>query len=85
MKMRYNVNNDNRWYLSVYPETPKYVAVDYSYKSGNADTLDGYHASGLVKFYLSPMTIDAPADSAKSWFTNTMPSGSGAIIYNVPG
>ena len=40
--------------------------------SGNAatatdsDTLDGYHASSLVKFYLSPMSSGAPADSAKS-------------------
>lgn len=51
----------------------------------NSDTLDGYHASNLVKFYLSPMTDDAPADSAKSWFINTMPSASGAIVYNVPG
>ena len=51
----------------------------------NADMLDGYHASGLVKFYLSPMTSNAPADSAKSWFINTMPSASGAIVYNVPG
>ena len=51
----------------------------------DADTLDGYHASGLVKFYLSPMTSGAPADSAKNWFTNTMPSASGAIVYNVPG
>lgn len=51
----------------------------------NADLLDGYHASNLVKFYLSPMTSGAPADSAKSWFTDTMPSGSGAIVYNVPG
>lgn len=53
--------------------------------TGNADTVDGYHASSLVKFYLSPMTSGAPADSAKSWFTNTMPSASGAIVYNVPG
>lgn len=52
---------------------------------GNADKVDGYHASSLVKFYLSPMTNDAPADSAKSWFINTMPSASGAIVYNVPG
>ena len=51
----------------------------------NADTLDGYHASNLVKFYLSPMASGAPADSAKSWFVNTMPSGTGAIVYNVPG
>lgn len=52
---------------------------------GNADKVDGYHASSLVKFYLSPMAQDAPADSAKSWFVNTMPSASGAIVYNVPG
>ena len=52
---------------------------------GNADTVDGYHASSLVKFYLSPMASDAPADSAKNWFVNTMPSASGAIVYNVPG
>lgn len=53
--------------------------------TGNADTVDGFHASSLVKFYLSPMTSNAPADSAKSWFTNTMPSSSGAIVYNIPG
>ena len=85
MKMRYNVNNDGRWYLSVYPETPKYVAVDYSYTSGNADALDGLHAADLVRFYLSPLDTGASASSAKSWFTNTMPSGTGGIIYNVPG
>lgn len=51
----------------------------------DADMLDGYHASSLVKFYLSPMSSGAPADSAKSWFVNTMPSGSGAIVYNVSG
>ena len=38
---------------------------------GNADKVDGYHASNLVKFYLSPMASNAPADSAKSWFINT--------------
>ena len=52
---------------------------------GDADTVDNYHASNLAKFYLSPMSSDAPASSAKSWFANTMPSASGAIIYNVPG
>ena len=31
------------------------------------------------------MSSGAPADSAKSWFTDTMPSGSGAIVYNVTG
>jgi hypothetical protein len=36
MKMRYNTNGDNRWYLSVYPETPKSVAVDYAYSAGSA-------------------------------------------------
>lgn len=51
----------------------------------SSDTVDGYHASDLVKFYLSPMTANAPADSAKSWFTDTMPSASGAIVYNVSG
>ena len=51
----------------------------------DADTVDGYHASSLVKFYLSPMTSGAPADSAKDWFINTMPYASGAIVYNVPG
>ena len=53
--------------------------------AGNADTVDNYHASNLTKFYLSPMSAGAPADSAKSWFINTMPSASGAIVYNVPG
>ena len=52
---------------------------------GNADTVDDYHASNLTKFYLSPMDVGATADSAKSWFINTMPSASGAIIYNQPG
>jgi len=47
--------------------------------------VDSLHASDLVRFYLSPMTDDAPADSAKSWFTDTMPSASGAIVYNNPG
>ena len=61
------------------------LRVSYATSAGNADTVDGYHASSLVKFYLSPMTNDAPADSAKSWFVNTMPAGSGAIVYNVPG
>lgn len=51
----------------------------------NADLLDGYHASNLVKFYLSPMEGGASASSAKSWFENIMPSGAGAIVYNVPG
>ena len=52
---------------------------------GDADTVDNYHASNLTKFYLSPMEGGAPADSAKSWFIDTMPSASGAIVYNVPG
>lgn len=52
---------------------------------GNSDKVDGYHASDLVKFYLSPMANDATADSAKNWFVNTLPSLSGAIVYNVPG
>lgn len=52
---------------------------------GNSDKVDGYHSSDLVKFYLSPMDIDATADSAKNWFVNTMPSASAAIVYNVPG
>ena len=60
-------------------------SVNYANNAGNADTVDGLHATNLVRFYLSPMTNNAPADSAKSWFINTMPSGSGAIVYNVPG
>ena len=52
---------------------------------GDADTVDNYHASNLTKFYLSPMSSGASADSAKSWFIDTMPSASGAIVYNVPG
>lgn len=75
----WNTYNDSRWYLK---------AKGYETRVGyanNADMVDGHHASSLVKFYLSPMTASAPADSAKSWFTNTMPSSSGAIVYNVPG
>lgn len=37
MRMRYNINGDNRWYLSAYPETPKTVAVDYAYSAGSVD------------------------------------------------
>lgn len=59
--------------------------ADTATSAGNADTVDNLHASNLVRFFLSPMTSDAPADSAKSWFTGTMPSASGAIVYNVPG
>ena len=53
--------------------------------SGNADTVDSLHESDLVKFYLSPMDSGASASSAKSWFKDTMPAASGAIVYNVPG
>lgn len=42
MRMRYNVNGDSRWYLSVYPETPKPVAVDHAYR---ADMLYGYSSN----------------------------------------
>lgn len=66
-------------------QTISSLSVNYANSAGNADTVDGYHASSLVKFYLSPMINGASADSAKSWFTNTMPSASGAIVYNVPG
>ena len=52
---------------------------------GDADTVDGKHASNFAKFYLSPMDSGATAASAKTWFTDTMPSASGAIVYNVPG
>jgi hypothetical protein len=41
LKMRYNINNDNRWYLSVYPETPKEVSVDYAVKAGTATNSNG--------------------------------------------
>ena len=34
-KLRWNTNGDDRWYLSVYPETPKAIAVDYSYTSSS--------------------------------------------------
>lgn len=49
MKIRYNTNGDSRWYLSVYPETPKTVAVDYAYSSGNSDKLGGYAASDYLR------------------------------------
>jgi hypothetical protein len=66
-------------------KTESSLSVSYAASAGNADTLDNYHASGFVKFYLSPLEASAPAASAKTWFTNTMPSSSGAIVYNVPG
>ena len=68
-----------------YVWNPSNFRVAYASSAENADMVDGYHASSLVKFYLSPMTDSAPADSAKNWFINTMPSASGAIVYNVPG
>ena len=64
--------------------TTKTGSVTVPYAT-NADTVDNLHASNFARFFLSPMTSGAPADSAKSWFTGTMPSASGAIIYNVPG
>ena len=67
------------------PTTYKFGANGTATLLGSADMLDGYHASNLVKFYLSPMSAGAPADSAKSWFIDTMPAGTGAIVYNVPG
>ena len=84
-------NNINSIFL--YPNAAPKIGTNIIWHAGNdgsgsgldADTLDGYHASGLIKFYLSPMTSDAPANSAKSWFVDTMPSASGAIVYNVPG
>ena len=51
----------------------------------DSDTVDGWHASEFTKFYISPLSSNAPADSAKTWFINTMPSGMAAIVYNVPG
>lgn len=66
-------------------KTESSLSVSYAASAGNADTVDNYHASSLVKFYLSPLESNAPAASAKTWFTNTMPSKSGAIVYNVPG
>lgn len=69
-----------------YAQEANWASEAYSAEEASiADTVDGYHASDLVKFYLSPMASNASADSAKSWFINTMPSGSGAIVYNVPG
>jgi hypothetical protein len=68
-----------------YVWNPSNFSVNYASSAGNADTVDSLHGSNLVRFYLSPMESSAPASSAKSWFTGTMPSGSGAIVYNVPG
>ena len=34
--MSYNINSDNRWYLRVYPETPKTIAVDWAYDATKA-------------------------------------------------
>ena len=68
MKMRYNVNGDGRWYLSVYPETPKTVAVDYAYSAGNADTVDNYHA-GSFGIWRGTIQTDPEADD--STYTST--------------
>ena len=80
-------NSDNGISITVGGTTKSIsnISVNYASSAGNADTVDGIHTTSLVKFYLSPMANDAPADSAKSWFVNTMPSASGAIVYNVPG
>ena len=79
--------SDQSTSVSQYGTNALYNALvnGYANSAGNADTVDNLHASDLVRFFLSPMASNAPADSAKSWFTNTMPSASGAIVYNVPG
>lgn len=76
-----------KWHQIAFKDTKVDNATnaDVATSAGNADTVDNYHASSLVKFYLSPLESNAPAASAKTWFTNTMPSSSGAIVYNVPG
>ena len=48
-RLRYNTNSDSRWYLSVYPETPKEIAVDYATSAGSASysrNLLGRNTSG---------------------------------------
>ena len=84
-----NRNGDNgtwnAWRYIIHNGNIGSQSVNYASSAGNADTVDNLHASNFVKFYLSPMDSGAPASSAKSWFTDTMPSSSGAIVYNVPG
>lgn len=84
-----NRNGDNgtwnAWRYIIHNGNIGSQSVNYASSAGNADTVDNLHASNFVKFYLSPMEGSAPASSAKSWFTDTMPSSSGAIVYNVPG
>lgn len=75
----------SNWYdwstLAYMSDIPSSLPAD----GGNADTIGGKGVSDFARFYLSPMDSGATASSAKSWFTDTMPSGSGAIVYNVPG
>lgn len=44
--MTYHTNGDYRWYLRVYPETPKEIAVDYAYNAGNAMAVSTCTANG---------------------------------------
>lgn len=81
MKMRYNVNNDNRWYLSAYPETPKTVAVDYSYTSGNASSatkLTSSAGSATLPIYFSDGK--PVACTASSVFSNLSNSGNNISV-----
>ena len=73
-----NANGSNYYGVNIDKNGNAYVAIP-SFESNIITTSD------FVKFYLSPMESGAPAESAKNWFINTMPSSSGAIVYNVPG
>ena len=73
-----NSNGSNYYGVNIDKNGNAYVALP-SFESSTVTTSD------FVKFYLSPMDSGATAGSAKNWFIDTMPSSSGAIVYNVPG
>ena len=64
MRMRYNVNGDSRWYLSVYPESPKTVAVDHSYMSDYATSSPAFANWGGTG---STTKIKIKINSTTSW------------------
>lgn len=66
--LSYNVNNDNRWYLRVYPEIPKTLAVDWSYGSTNATNDQyGYNIyNNYEKEYI--YTVDLTSLDASTWY-----------------
>ncbi len=69
MSMTYD---GSRWLLQANPATPAAVRVAYADSTGNADTVDGYHASSLLWYngwVWSPWYDANTIGPSKSWFS----------------